>query len=300
MEKGLVFALLASVSFAAQAAYVRKASSRTGESFTAVAMSVFMGILFFAALVFFSGEWSKLWSLSGQGFILLGAAGILHFIAGRLLSYNAYRLIGVNKTTALLRTTPFYTIIFGVLFLNELLTVSLILGVLFIVGGAVLVGTERKSVSQEKPSGFSGTEVKGILAALGGALCWGTSPVLVKPAVEEVGSPFVAAFVSYAAASIIMACLFFRRQHRQQMTQLRFFAALKPLVISGIFVSIAQLFVYTALSYSPASMVAALMGTSVLFVLLFSFLLNRNIEVFTLKIILGMAATVIGTFLIFF
>ena len=155
-------------------------------------------------------------------------------------------------------------------------------------------------MSGEKQRGVSGTEFKGILTALGAALCWGITPVLIKPAVEEIGSPSVGAFVSYIAASIVMAFFFLRRQHRQQMVQPRFFAALILLVIGGIVLSMGQLFNYTALGHSPASMVSPLVCTNALFVLLFSFLLNRNIEVFTLKVILGMVVMVIGAFFIFY
>ena len=300
MEKGLIFALFAAVSFAVNAVLVRKVASQTGESFTATAITVFIGIPFFAAWLSLSAEWSKLWSLSGQGFILLAAAGIIHFVIGRLLAYNSFRLIGANKGNAFLSTIPFYTVFCGVLFLNESITISLVFGVLCIAGGAALVTIERKSLSGEKQRGVSGTEFKGILTALGAALCWGITPVLIKPAVEEIGSPSVGAFVSYIAASIVMAFFFLRRQHRQQMVQPRFFAALISLVISGIVLSMGQLFNYTALGHSPASMVAPLISTNVLFVYLLSFLINRNIEVFTLKVILGMVVMVIGAFLIFY
>lgn len=300
MEKGLVFALLAAVSFAVSTVNIRKATSRTGESFTAVATNVFIGVLFFAAAVFISGEWSKLWSVSGQAFISLGLAGIIHFVAGRLLAYNSYRLIGANKASAFLRSNPLFALLFAALFLNESLTIFIILGVLAIVGGAVLVSMERKSVSAEKQSRFSGTEFKGIITALGGGICWGISPILIKPAVAEIGSPVVGAFISYAVASIVMAFFFSRRQHRQQMAQLRFFTTLTPLLISGIFVSTAMLFFYMALSYIPASVAVPLLSTNIIFIYLFSFLINRSIEIFSLKIILGMLATAAGALLMFY
>jgi len=301
MDIGLVFALLSAVGFAVSTVFTRKGVARAGESFTAVAISVFIGVPFFAATASLSGEWSKLWSLSVQGFILLGLAGIIHFIAGRILAYNALRLIGATKSTALLQTIPFYTLILGVLFLNELLTISLALGILCIFTGAALVSIERKSVSgkqQEKQRWFTETEVKGILSALGGAIFWGISPILIRTVAKELGSPSVAAFVSHAAASIIMACFFFRRQHREQSVQLRFSGALTPLVIGGIFNSVAQLCLYAALSYSPASMVSPLVSTAALFVFLFSFFINRNIEVFTWKVFVGMVLTLVGAFLI--
>lgn len=298
MEKGLIFALFSAVSFAASTVSVRRGISETGESFTAVAISVFIGVPFFTAAVLLTREWSKLWSLSGQGFLLLGIAGVIHFVAGRLLSYNAYRLIGANKASTFLQTSPFYAAIFGVVFLNETVTISLILGVLCIFAGVVLVSSERQGVSEGKQRRFSGGDIKGIVAAFGGAVCWGTSPVLIKPAVAEIGSPSAAALVSYVAASIVMVCFLFRREHREQMVQPRFFASLVPLLTAGVFTSIAQLLRYTALNYSPASKVTALATTNNLFVFLFSFLINRKIEVFTVKVALGMLATAIGAFLI--
>lgn len=299
MEKGLIFALFAAVSFAGSTVLVRKAAARTGESFTATAISVFIGIPFFAVALFISGEWHKLWFISGQAFILLGAAGIIHFIVGRQLSYNAYRLIGANKATPFIMTNTFYAVIFGVFFLNESLTVFLVLGVLCFFAGAALITIERKSISEKRQGGFFSAEVKGILAALGGALCWGATPVLIKPAIGEIGSPLVGAFVAYVIASIVMAFFFLRRQHREQMVHLSLLAALIPLVIGGIFAATGQLFNYTALSYSPASMVTPILSIHVLFIFLFSFLLNRQIEVFTPRVISGMAVTIAGTFLLF-
>jgi len=298
MEKGLVFAIVAATSFAGSTIYVRKAVAQTGESFTAVAISVFTGVPFFALVILFSGEWHKLWALSWTSFALLGVAGIVHLVAGRLFAYNSYRLIGANKSSALLRTSPVYAAILGVVFLDEQLTILIVSGILCIVGAGVLVSVERKSVSDVRTTGFSLAEIKGLLTALGGGLCWGISPVLIKPAVAGLGSPFVGGFISYVVASIAMTIFFLRRGYRQLLTQLQFFTALTPLIISAVFVSIAQLFYYAALSYSPASMVAPLLGTSVFFIYPFSFLTNRSIEVFSPKVILGMLATVLGTFLI--
>jgi len=299
MEKGLIFALLASVSFAGSVVFVRKATAQTGESFTPTAISVFMGIPFFAIALFITGEWSKLLSVSWQALVSLGAAGIIHFIIGRFLGYSSYRLIGANKATPFIMTNPFYTVILGVLFLNELLTVYLVLGVICIFTGVALISTERKSVIAEEPRALSRTEIKGILPALGAALCWGSTPILIKPALAEIGSPFAGAFVSYFVASVVMAFFFFRGQHREQMGKIPILMALISMLIGAIFSSAGQLFLYIGLSYSPASMVNPLISTHILFIFLFSFLLNRQIEVFTLKIILGMVAIVAGTFLIF-
>ena len=148
MEKGLIFALVASVVFALNIVMVRKATARAGESFTATAVSVFIGVPYFTIVLFFANEWHILLSISWRALILLASAGIIHFVVGRTLSYNAFRLIGANKAATFTNTTPFYTVIFSVLFLKESLTTVLVLGVICIFTGLLLVTTERKSVAE--------------------------------------------------------------------------------------------------------------------------------------------------------
>ncbi|MBI4186814.1 MAG: EamA family transporter [Chloroflexi bacterium] len=301
MDKGLVFALLGAAAFAGSTVFIRRGVAWTGESFTAVAISIFLGVPFFAVATSIAGEWHKLWSISGQGFILLATAGIIHFIAGRLLGFNAYRLIGANKSTALLRSGPLYTVVVGVAFLNEPLTSSLIIGVLCISAGATLISTERKSIGEERQGGWlSRREIRGLFSALGAAVFWGISPILIRIVAEDLNAPSVSALVSYVAASIVMAVFFIGRQYRNQLGQLRLPSAIAWLVIGGALVSVAHFFNYSALGHSPASIVAPIMSTSVLFTFLFSFLLNRDIELFTVKVIIGMLATIVGTFFLFY
>lgn len=292
MELGLIFALLSAVGFAASAVFVRKGVYQAGESFSAVPITIFVGTIFFSVSLLFTAGWSKVWSFSWQELVLLGAAGIMHFVIGRFLAYNCIRLIGANKSSPLLQTSPFYAVTSGILFLNEPLTIFLVLGVLCIVAGPTLV-------SIGKESGFSRIPGIAITSGLGAAFFWGISGVLVRPVVEEVGSPLAATFVSYVAASLIVAGILFCKGQREQLIQLRH-TSITPLVISGLFVSVAQLLRYIALSYSPVGVVTSLIGTSGLFIFLFSFLLNRNIEVFTRKALAGIATTVIGTFLLFY
>ena len=294
-------ALCASVCFASCAVIIRKATAGARESFTATAISVFVGIPFFAVAISIAGDWGELLTVSWQALILLGAAGIIHFVAGRQLSYNALRFIGANKATPFIMTNHFYTVILSVIFLNESLTATLILGVIFIFGGAALITVEKRSVS-EGSEGASRTEVKGILVSLAAAVCWGVTPILIKSAAAELASPSARAFISYTVASIVMACLYFRRQQREQMTELMglpLAANFITVLFGGLLACGGQMLGFTALGISPASMLAPLMSTQILFILVLSFLLNRQIEVFTPKVIMGMVATVAGTIFIF-
>lgn len=289
---GPIFMLLSAVCMAGSQVFVRKGVYRAGESFSAIPITVSIGVIFFSLLFFISGEGDKLYLLSWQGFALLGAAGIIHFVVGRFLNYTCLRLIGANRGGALLRTNPFYTIMFAVVFLNEAITINLVLGLLCISGGAVLI-------SLQIGGNVFKMQGRGIIAGLAAAFCYGTSTVLIK-AVMAKGFvfPFAAVFISYAAAFPFIAGSLFYQSQRYHLTKLDR-VSLSFLVLSGLLVSLAQLLRYVALNLIPASLVQTLQGTNILFVVLFSFLINPSIEVFTKRVLVGIGAMVIGTAVLF-
>jgi uncharacterized membrane protein len=74
---------------------------------------------------------------------------------------------------------------------------------------------------------------------------------------------------------------------------------LTPLLFIALFGALSQFFIYLALNYSPASRVVPLYSTNVLLVFMISFLINRKLELFTVKIFFGMLAVVLGAFFVF-
>lgn len=99
MDTGLVLAIISSVSFAAGIVLVRKTAGEAGESFSVTAVSIFIGLPFFTIAIFISGDWTTLQTISWRALALLASAGVIHFIFGQLLGYNAFRLIGANRAT---------------------------------------------------------------------------------------------------------------------------------------------------------------------------------------------------------
>jgi drug/metabolite transporter (DMT)-like permease len=299
MQTGLILALISALSFSIGIVIVRKASAAAGESFSVTALSILVGIPFFALAVTIAGDWDQVLIVSWRALALLGLAGIIHFIFGRLLGYSSYRLIGANKATPYISTSPFYTLLFSFLFLGESITVFIIAGVLCMFLGAALTSSEKKTTSGKKQGKFPNIETKGILLALGAALCWGITPILIKPGVEEMGSPIAASFITYCAAGVVMLGLLMRPSLRQQVTRQPLMKSLAPMVLAALFTAAGQLLMFTALVNSPASVVSPLMSTQVIFIFFLSLLVNRKMEIFSWKIALGMAATLAGTFLLF-
>lgn len=292
MDLGLSFAIMAAAGFTMSTVLIRKGTFLSGESFTSVLISAFIGLLLFSITVPFTSGWGIIWSVSLRSLLLLSAGGILHFVIGRFLVYNAFRLIGANKTSAIARTQMLYPVILGIVLLKESLYIFLVLGVISLLVGAILVGMERKDKVLKTYSS------KGVAAAIIGALFWGISGVILKPGIEEIGSPFAAAFISYSAAALVMVLISLRKVRREQIKNLQGRTFL-ILAASSIFTSVAQLARFSALGISPVSVIDPLiLGITGLFIILASFVINRNIEVFTWKILLGTVVTIVGTYLL--
>jgi len=164
-------------------------------------------------------------------------------------------------------------------------------------GGIILISTGG-GAETEKSNVPRGSLTKGVLAALSAALCWGVAPALIKIGLKEVDSPIVATFISYVAASVIIGASLFYPGNTDKLRRLNR-TSLLILIIASVAGAIAQLFRYSALDHSPVSLVAPLAGTDSLFVFPLSFLINRKIEAFGLRIIIGTTAVIAGIFLIF-
>jgi drug/metabolite transporter (DMT)-like permease len=294
---GLVLALLAGFSFAVSSIFIRGGVHRSGESYSPVPISLFLGTILFGLALFILGEAEQLVSLSWLAVSTLAGAGIINFLIGRMAAYTSIRLIGANRAVPLFRTSILIAALLGIFFLREPLTLSLVLALLLIVGGITLISTSG-GAEREKSSVPRGSLTKGVLAALLAALCWGVAPALISIGLREVDSPLVATFVSYISASAIIGASLFSPGNTEKLRRLSRSAWL-IFVIAGAAGAVAQLFRYSALNYSPVSLVAPLAGTDSLFVLPLSFLINRKIEAFNLRIILGTVAVVAGVFLIF-
>jgi drug/metabolite transporter (DMT)-like permease len=294
---GLIFALLSAACLGGAAVLTKKGTFRAGESSSAVSVTTFLGALIFTVILFVSGEGDKLGALSWQGTALLGGAGVVHFVIGRSLNFYSIHTIGANRSGPLLNTNILFAVMFGVVLLNETLILPLILGILFIAVGVTLVSLSGRDGSTRMRPG--GTLIGGILAALVAGLSFGASSLLIKVGLRGIDSPLIGTFVSYiAASSVLGARLILHPKSRYQMKQLNR-SSLTPILLAGTVVSIAQLFRYIALDYSPVSIVSPLFATVSLFTLIFSFLVNRSIEAFNLKIITGTLAVIVGAFFVF-
>lgn len=292
MELGPLFAILAAASFAVTQILVRRATYLSDESFTPLAVSMLVGTPIFLLLLTFSVEWGELLSFSWQQYVLLGAAGLIHLIIARYLFFNSTRIIGANPTAAITRTSVIFSVILGVAFLGESVTALQIIAALLIMFGAVLTTTEISHKTFK-------ISTQGLLMGLGTALCAAGSATLIRPVMAVTDAVYAATSVSYLTAFVIVVViLVLRRQQRTYVRQQNRHTFLM-LSFGAVFLVIGHLFRFSALQYSPVSVAQPLMATIVIFVLLFSWMINRRIDVFNWRVIVGIAMVLSGVFLLY-
>jgi len=135
----------------------------------------------------------------------------------------------------------------------------------------------------------------GFFFALIAALAYGSSPIVVRQALQNVGplSGVAGASVAYAAATVAVTLgLVIPSLRRNVMAVTRENA--RWFVYSGIFVAAAHGFLYSALAVAPIMLVAPLLQLSLVFRFLFALLLNPHHEVFGFVVILGTVVSILG------
>ena len=292
LQPGPIFAILTAASFALSQVLVRRSTYQSEESFTSLAVSLLVGTPIFVLLVSFFGEWREFVSFTWQQYALLAAAGLIHLIIARYLFFNSTRIIGANPTVAITRTAVIFSVIFGVAFLGESVTALQVCAALLIMFGAILTTTEisRKTFR---------ISTRGLLMGLGTAICSAGSATLIRPVMTETSAIYAATFVMYLAAFVvIIGILLFRREQRLHILQ-EGRSTFLILSAAAVFLVIGHLFRFSALQYSPVSVAQPLIATIVIFTLLFSWIINRRIDVFNWRVVAGIVMVLAGVFLIY-
>ena len=292
IESGPFFAILTAISFAITQILVRRATYQSEESFTPLAISMMVGTPLFVLLVTITGEWPALQSLKWQHYLLLISAGLIHLIIARYLFFTSTRIIGANTTAAITRTSVIFSLILGVAFLDESLTTQQIIAALLIMFGAVLTTTEISRHTFR-------ISTRGLILGLGTALCAAGSAALIRPVMQATDAVYAATFVMYLTAFLVimLIMLFNSRQLRYVFRQ--DFSTHLILSVGSVFLVAGHIFRFSALRYSPVSIVQPLIATIVVFVLIFSWIINRKIDVFHWQVIAGIIMVLAGVFMIY-
>jgi drug/metabolite transporter (DMT)-like permease len=313
--------MAAALSFSGSDVSVRR-GTRSGSGSQAAFVSVMVGVPLFIVACLLTGQLFHFDRISTKGYAFLIAAGLIHYFVGRVFNYSAIRIIGATRNAPFQAMNLPYSIAVAWIFLGESVSVGMMAGIalimigpLFLVerrGPGSVVATSETVVSHPSlapdaaatatvaaPRPVSELRmVEGYLFAIGGAVCYGSSPVLIRSALEHTsGASILGGLISYLAAAAALVVLLALPGRRELVRTIRP-DALKAFSIGGTCVFFAQMFRFVALSLASVAVVATLVRFSGVFTLCLSWLINRDLERINQRVILGIAVSVAGAVLL--
>jgi drug/metabolite transporter, DME family len=140
--------------------------------------------------------------------LIFAFVGLFRPFVSSNLSINGVRILGPTLSSALASTSPLWGAFFGIVFLSEVATLPVALGIGAIAGG-LLSQTLRRQDKQ-----VSNWPLWALLLPLGAAFFRALGHLFVKLGYEDVSSPYYAALVSSTVSCILAIGFFKGRGHR--------------------------------------------------------------------------------------
>jgi uncharacterized membrane protein len=301
---GVCLAALSAATFAFNNASARR-GVLTGSVLQALAVGVPIGVPLFLIAVLATGSLATLMSFSAGAAGLLAFAGVLHFVVGRYGNFRAAQAIGNNLSAPVIQLGLVVSLACAILVLGEKLTPMRIVGIALLALGPMLMrhvelpaataaATDAAAPDADLPK-FVPRYAEGYAFSLVAAAVYGTTPVMVRLGVVagDLGSGLAGGLISYLAATLAIALLLLwpgRWRHTLAITP----QSLKWFTYSGISVSIAQMFVYMALTVAPVSVVMPVLQLHLALRFWLARVLNPQHEIFGGRMLAGTALSLAG------
>lgn len=308
---GGLLALLAAATFALNSATARRAVL-SGSVMQGIAITVPLGIVGFliGAVVF--GQLGALANVTPKAAMWLSLASIAHFVWGRFFIYRAQEMIGANLAGTLQQFDLILSLVLAVIVLGEVLTPLRILGIALVILGPALAfsGEQRKPASRSPGTGktdgppksspaFTPRHVEGYVFVGLSSIGYGLSPIFTTLGLRELGpgGSMAGGLVAYTAATLVVVLIVLATGNVKHVrdtspTAWRWFG------FAGISVSVSQMLRFAALSFAPVTVVQPIQRLSKLFLFVFSWMMNREHEVFNRRLILAAVVSLFGALLL--
>jgi uncharacterized membrane protein len=262
-----------------------------------MAITVPLGMPLFALACLPFGGFQSIAELSLPGWAWMALAGVVHFVIGRYGNYRATHALGATLSSPIQQLSVPIALVLALIFLDEVMTPLRLAGFLLVMAGP-LVAVRNHNGPQPDPDrpGFQPRYADGILWGAVSALAYGSSPLFIMMGLGADGGlvdSLAGGFISYSAATIVIIVLILFAGGRVFMRQLDHTAG-KWFLVSGILVFLSQMFRYMALAVAPVSVVVPIQRLSVVFRVIFSWIFNRDHEVFGFAVLLGIAMSLVG------
>jgi drug/metabolite transporter (DMT)-like permease len=321
---GALFAVLSAFTFGVSNVATRRGVGGSSASF-GLYITVILGVPLFVIAAAATGQLLDIFDLPTRSWVLLSAAGVLHFLIGRYCNFRAIDAIGSNRTQPIQMTNTLYSVGIAVALLGEELTLLMGAGIaLIMISPLVMVERKKRakpapavsdvnpsvadaalddaatpsvSVAEPRNAATAPRYAEGYLFGLISAMAYGTSPVMIRSALSDTGLGIAGGLVAYAAAAAVLVVSLMlpgkiRELRGVDVKVLPFF------MVSTVSVFLAQMFRFAALAIAPVTVVAPLARLGVVFTPILGFFFNRHLESFSPRVLVGIAFSAAGAILL--
>ena len=292
---GTSLALLSAATFAMNITALRR-GVLGGSVVQAIAVTNALGVPLLALICLVFGALGEFANISIAALAWFASAGVVHFVLGRYANYRATRALGATQSGPIQQVGLLISLALALIFLSESLTPLRAFGIFLILLGPALILRQRaKQGEVTTRSGIRLNYFEGYFWGLVCATCFGTSPLLITYGLEDGGllRGIAGGFISYCAAASLVLFLMLLPAFRSDVFSINR-SSVKWFSATGLFVGLSQLFVFMALSIAPVSVVQPIQRTTLMFRVAFSWVINRDHEVFSLAILIAIGLSMVG------
>lgn len=197
MSAGVVWSLIAALGFGFTQTLNRKANLLIGASRTAFGLLVAVELILIAR-AFVTGDIGLLSGAPLSSLAYFTGSASIHYVVGWTLVAMSQQQIGVAGTGAVVSAAPLVGTILAAPILGEPLTVAILVSVIATMVGVALISLNR---------GDRATPIASVVPyyGLAVAVCWGTSPMLIRKGLEGLDAPVLGLTVGLGVALLFHA-----------------------------------------------------------------------------------------------
>lgn len=277
----------ASAFFAGVTSILAKIGVKDVDSHVATAIRTIIVLIFSWIMVFIIGSQSTIVNIDGKTFLFLILSGLS--TGGSWLCYfKALQLGDVNKVVPIDKSSTILTMILAFIFLNEKITINMVIGMIGIAIGTYLM--IQKKEKAEKIVKRKAWLIYALLSALFASL----TSILGKVGIENVESNLGTAIRTIVV--LVMAWIIVFATKKQRDIKKIDKRSLIFLILSGVATGASWLCYYKALQDGLASIVVPIDKLSILVTVLFAYIFLK--EKLSKKSLLGLIIIVVGTLLL--
>jgi drug/metabolite transporter (DMT)-like permease len=241
--------------------------------------------IYWTALVFLRGT-DPLAGLSAWTLGVFAFAGLVGTSLGRLAVFTGVDRVGASVNSAGVSTRPLFATALAYLWLDEVVTLATVLGILVLVAGLVVL-------TLAKGGDIAGWDPYEILFPVAAACAFAVGNVVRKFGLDTTpATTLQAVTVNETAALVGLAGYALAANRRDVFDMPRRTYGL--FAISGTITAVALLSLFEAFSRGPVAIVDPLAGTAPLFTTIFAAVLLRDLEQVTRGVVAGATLIVVG------